>query len=69
MLKKTAFKAVTLMLLIVIVGAKCNRRIIVNPVTITVPSTGNETIQKAVSAASLGDTITVAAGIYAESLL
>ena len=40
MLKKIAFKAVTLMLLIVIVGAKCNRSIMANPVTITVPSSG-----------------------------
>jgi hypothetical protein len=40
MLKKIAFKAVTLMLLIVIVEAKCNRSIMANPVTITVPSSG-----------------------------
>jgi len=66
---KIAFKAVTLMLLIVIIEAKCNRSIMANPVTITVPSSGYETIQKAVNAASLGDTIMVAAGIYAENLI
>jgi parallel beta-helix repeat protein len=67
--KKIVFEAAALILLMVVIEAKCNRSIMANPATITVPSPGYETIQKAVNAANPRDTIMVTAGIYHENLI
>lgn len=68
MLRKIIFKAVVLMLLIVVVGTICNRVVVAIPGTITVPSLGYETIQEAINAANPGDIIMVTLGIYYENL-
>lgn len=69
MLRGIIFKAVTLMLLIVVFGAKCNRHAAATPGTIVVPSLGCETIQKAINTANPGDIIMVTAGIYDENIV
>lgn len=69
MLKRIVFKPIVLMLLIIIIGAKCNRSVMANPVVVTVPSLGYKTIQKAINAANPGDIIRVTAGIYHENLI
>lgn len=69
MLKKLIFKAVALMLLIVVIGTKCNNVVAANPGTIVVPSPEYETIQKAINAANPGDVIEVTHGTYYENLI
>lgn len=69
MRKRIASEAIASLLLIAMVGAKCSRNVIANPNTITVPSPGYETIQKAINAANIGDIIMVDAGIYHENLI
>jgi parallel beta-helix repeat protein len=69
MLKKLIFKAVALMLLIVVIGTKCNNVVAANPGTIVVPSPEYETIQKAINAANPGDVIEVTHGTYYENLM
>jgi len=59
MRKRIASEVVALLLLIAMVGVKCSRNVIANPNTITVPSPGYETIQKAINAANIGDIIMV----------
>jgi len=67
--RKIIFKAVALMLLIVVIGTKCNNVVAANPGTIVVPSPEYETIQKAINAASPGDVIEVTHGTYYENLI
>jgi len=69
MLKRVVFKAMVLMLLIAMIGAKYHRSVMANPVIITVPSIGYETIQKAINTANPGDIIMVTAGMYHENLI
>jgi parallel beta-helix repeat protein len=69
---KVPFEAVALTLLIVVIGMTIGIRYgrVVNaaPGTIVVPSTGYETIQEAINAASPGDVIKVSPGTYHEDL-
>jgi parallel beta-helix repeat protein len=64
------FKAVTLIIImIVMVGAKCNKDVVATPSAIVVPSPGYETIQKAINAANPGEVIRVTARTYYENLI
>jgi len=70
MLRGVFFKAATLIIImIVMVGAKCNKDVVATPSTIVVPSPGYETIQKAINAANSGEVIRVTRGIYYENLI
>jgi len=68
MFREGFFKAVTLIIImIVMVGAKCNKDVVATPSAIVVPSLGYETIQKAINAASPGEVIRVTARTYYEN--
>jgi hypothetical protein len=70
MFREGFFKAVTLIIImIVMVGAKCNKDVVATPSAIVVPSSGYETIQKAINAANPGEVIRVTAGTYYENLI
>jgi len=69
MLKRVVFRTIVLILLITIIRARYNISVLANPKTITVPSPGYETIQKAIDAASPEDVIMVTNGIYHENLM
>ncbi len=67
MLRKVIFKAVILILLIVVIGTKCNRSAVATSSTIIVPW-NYPTIQAAINAARPGDTIIVRPGMYRENV-
>jgi parallel beta-helix repeat protein len=66
---KIAFKVVALILLIVVIGIKYGKIVMATPRTIVVPSSGYETVQKAINAANPGDLIRVANGTYYENFI
>ncbi|MDH5770479.1 MAG: right-handed parallel beta-helix repeat-containing protein [Candidatus Bathyarchaeota archaeon] len=69
MLKRIASGTIASLLLIAMIGAKCSGNVITDARTITVPSSGYETIQEAINAANPSDIINVKVGIYPENLI
>jgi len=69
MLKRIASGTIASLLLIALIEARCSRNMIADARTITVPSSGYETIQQAINAASPGDIISVKARTYHENLI
>lgn len=69
MLKRITSGTIALLLLIALIGARCSGNKIADANIIIVPSSGYETIQKAINAASPGDIISVKAGAYRENLV
>jgi len=68
MLRQIIPKAITLILLIVFIGAKWNIRVEATSSIFVVPNSGYETIQEAINAANPGDIINVTAGLYNERI-